>query len=232
MLKDKKTYGLVVVGRKRATIGYINGTRIHHLKDFSSGIPGKHGAGGQSQRRFERLIQEAELLFYRRIIEFMNHEFLRFESLEAIFIGGAGNSKKKFAIDKNIDYRLKSKIRDTIDLPYDGGYEGLRALVNKISNQITYIQYVKEKESVQEFLEELSKDRGLALYGYEEIKKALIGNNVRSLIYSEGFQIKDDFTSIAVKNGVQVKKISKETEEGEMICKSFGGIVALARYRM
>ena len=122
--------------------------------------------------------------------------------------------------------------RDTIDLPYDGGYEGLRALVNKVSNQITYIQYVKDKEIVQEFLEELSKDRGLALYGYEEIKKALIGNRVRTLIYSEEFQIKDNFIAIANKNGVQVKKISIESEEGEMICKSFGGIVALARYSM
>ena len=28
MLKDKVTYGLIVIGRKRATIGYVCGTQI------------------------------------------------------------------------------------------------------------------------------------------------------------------------------------------------------------
>ena len=53
---------------------------------------------------------------------------------------------------------------------------------------------------------------------------------VSLLISSEGFENINDFLSIALKNGVQVKIISKETEEGEMIYTSFGGIVALARY--
>jgi len=230
MLLVKDTYGLVVVGRKRANIGYIKGKQINIIKDFSSGIPSKHGAGGQSQSRFDRSIQEKEIRFYRKLIKHMNQEFLRFKNLKAIFVGGAGNSKKKFVKEKNIDYRLKPIIQDTIDLPYDGGYEGIRALVNRLSDQLTDLQYSRERIIVQKFLKELSLDRGLALYGYEEIKKALFANAVSKLIISEGFKNINDFLSIAHKNDVQVELVSKETEEGEMIYKSFGGIVAFARY--
>jgi peptide chain release factor subunit 1 len=230
MLLDKDTYGLVVVGRKRASIGYIKGTRIHIMKDFSSGIPSKQSAGGQSQSRFDRLLQEREIRFYRRLIKHVNQKFLRLKNLRAIFVGGAGNSKKKFVKDKNIDYRLKPIIKDTIDLPYDGGYEGIRALVNQLSDQLIDLQYIREQQIGQKFLKELSVDSGLAIYGYEEIKKALIANTVSKLIISEGFKNINDFLSITHKNGVQVEIISKETEEGEMIYKSFGGIVAFARY--
>ena len=230
MLLDKDTYGLVVVGRKRASIGYLKGKQIKIIKDFSSGIPSKHSAGGQSQRRFERLIQERETRFYRRLIKHVNQKFLQFKNLRAIFVGGAGNSKKKFVKDKNIDYRLKPIIQDTIDLPYDGGYEGIRALVNQLSDQLIDLQYSRERQIVQKFLLELSLDHGLAIYGYEEIKKALTANAINELIISEGFKNVNDFLSIAHKNGVHVEIISKETEAGEMIYKSFGGIVALARY--
>lgn len=230
MLLDKNAYGLVVVGRKRASIGYLKGKQINTIKHFSSSIPSKHSAGGYSQRRFERLIQEKEVKFYRKLIRYINQEFLRLNNLKAIFVGGAGNSKIKLVKDKNIDYRLKPIIQDTIDLPYDGGYEGIRSLVNRLSDQMTQLKYSKERQVVQEFLKELSLDSGLALYGYKETKKALITNSVKKLIIIDGFKNFNDFLFLAYKNGVQVERISKETEQGEII-KSFGSIVAIARYR-
>jgi len=229
MLKDRVTYGLVVIGRKRATIGYIRGSQIYILKECSSDVHSKQSAGGQSQRRFERLMQEGEKRFHRKVIKYVNQEFLQIENLAGIFIGGAGNSKKKFAQDKYIDYRLKPIIHDTIDLPYDGGYEGIRELTNKVSTQMVGIRYNLEKKLVQKFLEELSKDSGLAIYGFKEVRKALMNKAAKILIISEGLENTDDFISIANKNGIQVEMISKETEEGEMIYKSFGGIVALTR---
>lgn len=231
MLFDKDVYGLIVVGRKRAAFGSIKGRQLIIIQEFSSGIPSKHSAGGQSQRRFERIIQEKETKFYRSLITQMNQEFLKIDNLKAVFIGGAGNSKKIFVKDKNIDYRLKPLIQVPVDLPYDGGYEGLRALVNKLSNQLPKLQYQIERKIVQKFLKELSLDSGLAIYGYKEIQKALKAKVVNILIITEGFRNTNDFLSLANKYGVQVHIISKDTEEGEMIFKSFGGIVALARCR-
>jgi peptide chain release factor subunit 1 len=230
MLENNLTYGLIVIGGKRATIGYISGTKPHIIKNFNSGIPSKHRKGGQSNPKFDREHLIKVRRFIRRMINHVNKEFLKLENVKAIFIGGAGNLKKKFLKDKNIDYRIRPLFKTPVDLAYDGGYEGIRALLNKISDKITDLQFSKEKQLIQKFLNEVSTDSGLAIYGYEEVKQALIYNTVKILIISKGLENVNDFMPLANKNSVQVEIISKETEEGEMLYKAFGGIAAIARY--
>lgn len=213
-------------------MGYIRGTSIKIIKEFTSGVHSKHKAGGQSQARFERLMKEAEKRFYRRVAVYFNNEFVTMEKLQGIFVGGAGNSKLSFVSDKTIDYRLRPKILNTIDLPYDGGYEGIRALVNKTTNQMKEVRYIQEKNIVQKFMKELSKDTGLALYGHEEIKKALIHEAVNTLIIAGTSKKNTEIISEINDSKVKIEFISTETESGEMIHKSFGGIVAIARYKL
>ena len=128
MLQTKETYGLLVIGRKESAVGYITGKRVEIVRDFTSGVHGKHRAGGQSQKRFERQMEEAETRFYRRISEEVNKLFLSMEDLQGIFIGGPGPSKEKYVNDESLDYRLRDKILDVVDLGY-GGTEGIRALI-------------------------------------------------------------------------------------------------------
>ena len=118
MLQPKETFGLIVVGRKESAVGYIRGNHVAVVREFTSGIHGKHRAGGQSQKRYERLIEEGEKRFYRRISEEMNKIFLPIEDLSGIFIGGPGPSKEKFVNDESLDYRLREKIIDVVDLGY------------------------------------------------------------------------------------------------------------------
>ena len=81
MLKAKETYGLLVIGRKESAVGYVTGNHVEIVREFTSGIHGKHKAGGQSQKRFERLIEEGEKRFYRRISDEVNELFLKIEDL-------------------------------------------------------------------------------------------------------------------------------------------------------
>ena len=83
---------------------------------------------------------------------------------------------------------------------------------------------------VQKFLKELSKDSGLAIYGFTEVKKALMRSTAKILIISECLENPEELTSIANKNGIKVEVISNETEEGEMIYKAFGGVICIARH--
>jgi peptide chain release factor subunit 1 len=115
MLSPKETYGLIVVGRAEAAVGYIRGIQIEIIREYTSGIHGKFSAGGQSQRRFERLIEEGEKAFYRRISDDVNKIFIEMEDLRGIFVGGPGQSKDKFVSDESLDYRLRDKILDTVD---------------------------------------------------------------------------------------------------------------------
>src|SRR3989338_8961276 len=47
MTEVKEVYGLLVIERKEATIGLLEGTQIKVLQKMSSGVPGKIRAGGQ-----------------------------------------------------------------------------------------------------------------------------------------------------------------------------------------
>ncbi|MCK4479178.1 MAG: peptide chain release factor aRF-1, partial [Candidatus Lokiarchaeota archaeon] len=143
MLTPKETYGLLVIGRKESAVGYIKGNKVEIIREFTSGIHGKHRAGGQSQKRYERLIEEGEKLFYRRISYTVNELFLPMEDLQGIFIGGPGQSKEKFVSDESLDYRLREKILDVVDLGY-GGTEGIRVLIEKVKDQIKDVKYIRE----------------------------------------------------------------------------------------
>jgi len=282
MLKSKETYGLLVIGRKESAVGYITGNHVEIVRDFTSGIHGKHKAGGQSQKRYERLIEEGEKRFYRRISEEVNELFLKIEDLQGIFIGGPGPSKEKFVNDESLDYRLRDKILDVVDLGY-GGTEGIRALIEKIKTKISNVKFIREKEVVQGFLKEISNESGLVTYGLKEVEKALNMGAVKKLILSEKldiYQLKiecsncghkesriarelelnkvelsiqeescpkcssstynlvntvsiiEELGSIAETMNTDVILISPETEEGEMLYSTFGGIVAILRFKL
>jgi len=282
MLQTKETYGLIVVGRKEAAVGYLTGKHLKIVREFTSGVHGKHRAGGQSQKRFERQMEEAETRFYRRISEEVNKLFLNVEVLQGIFIGGPGPSKEKYVNDESLDYRLRDKILDVVDLGY-GGSEGIRALIEKIKDKIANVKYIKEKEVMQLFLNEISNDTGMATYGLEEVQKALTMGAVNKLILSEkldSFQVNIECTncnykesriareqelgkleiaiqeercpecdsnsfnvvkkvllieelgSIAETMGTEVIIISPDTEEGDMLYSTFGGIVAILRFKL
>jgi len=147
MLIPKETYGLLVIGRQKSAVGYVKGNHIEVVREFNSGIHSKHRASGQSQRRFERLMKEGEKQFYKRISEEINELFLSMEDLRGIFIGGPGPSKEKFVNDESLDYRLREKILDVVDLGY-GGIEGIRALIDKVKDKIYIldVKYIREKQ--------------------------------------------------------------------------------------
>ncbi|MFX1258656.1 MAG: peptide chain release factor aRF-1 [Promethearchaeota archaeon] len=282
MLSPKETYGLIVIGRKESAVGYIKGNHVEIVREFTSGIHGKHRAGGQSQRRFERVIEEGEKRFYRRISEEISKLFLSMEDLNGIFIGGPGPSKEKFVNDESLDYRLREKILDTVDIGY-GGVEGIRALIEKVKDKIENVKYIREKLIMQRFMKEISIDSGLAIYGLKEIQNALNYSAVDILIFSEkldSYKIKleclncgykesrtarehelknleatiqeescpkcnsntfniigknsliEELGEIAETTGTDVEIISSETEEGEMLYSTFGGIVAILRYKL
>ncbi|MFX1345389.1 MAG: peptide chain release factor aRF-1 [Promethearchaeota archaeon] len=282
MLTSTETYGLLVIGRKNSAVGYIKGNKVEVIKEFTSGIHSKHSAGGQSQRRFERLNQEAEIAFYRRISETVNEVFLQFEDLQGIFVGGPGPSKEKFVKDESLDYRLRDKIFDVVDIGY-GGVEGIRALIEKVKDQIENVKYIREKEAMQHFMKEISNETGLATYGLEEVQRALNYGAVDILLLSEKLDthkvklgcsncdyvenrtlseglltkfkgdiqeescpqcnsnsfkiiemnsIIEELGEIAESTGSDVEILSTETEEGEMLYSTFGGIAAILRYKI
>ncbi len=187
-LKEKETYGLIVMDRSAATFAFLKGKHLNVLKTIYSHIMGKHRAGGQSARRFERLIEEQAHNFMKEVGELGKKLFLEDleeEDLKAIIIGGPGSTKEDFYKGTYLDNRVKEKVVDLIDTGYTEE-EGIKELVERSANILQNLRYMEEKRIVQKFLEQLAKDTGYLTYGEREIREALQQGAVDTLILSEG----------------------------------------------
>jgi len=280
-LKEKETYGLLVIDSSASTFATLTGRRLEIQREITSGVPGKFRAGGQSARRFERQ-REAKLLdYFKRIGKHANEIFTPIEDLKGVIIGGPGLTKFDFEKRDFLHYTLKDKIVDTIDTSYVGE-QGVEEVVEKAPEILRRIRYVEEKKIIQNFLYQIGHDTGLATYGEKEVRRALEAGAVETLLLSEALdkvrvrvectacdytkeetlrertvlsfeqdiagqacpkcnapslqvaEVKDvieDFAELAEQVGTDVEIISVETEEGQMLQKSFGGMAAVLRFK-
>ena len=82
---------------------------------------------------------------------------MEFDDLKGIFVSGAGMTKAKFVKKGVLDYRLKDKVLDLIDVSYSGE-AGIRETVIKIQDKIQSLRYIQEKQVFNRFMENISKD--------------------------------------------------------------------------
>ena len=185
-LREKDVFGLLVLDRREATLGLLNGKRIEKLKKMTSGVPGKFRAGGQSARRFERLREAAAVEFFNRIGEAANKAFTQVADLKGILIGGPSPTKEDFVKGPYLSNEVKEKIVDLFDVSYTDE-DGLRELVNAASERLSDLSVMTEKRVVQEFLSEVVKE-GRAAYGLDEIIKMLDMGAVEKLLISQALK--------------------------------------------
>lgn len=185
MIEERETYGLAVVDRKEATIATLKGKKVNILTHLTSGVPGKHKAGGQSQRRFDRVIDLAAHEFKKRIGDHMNEDFLALkDDLKGVIVGGPGFTKEEFVKGDYLNYEIKDKIIATVDTSYTGEF-GIREVIDKSADILNDLDVMHEKKVVQKFLKELIKEKGLASYGEEEVRNNLVIGAVDTLLLSE-----------------------------------------------
>ena len=185
MIEERDVYGVAVIDRNEATYATLKGKKETILGHLTSGVPGKHKAGGQSQRRFDRVIEDEAREFLKRIAKRINDEFLPLkDDLKAVVIGGPGFTKNDLVDADYIQYEIKDKIIATVDTSYTGEF-GIREVINKSTDLLNELDVLHEKEIIQKFLGELRKDNGLYSYGEEEVRNNLIIGAVDTLLLSE-----------------------------------------------
>ena len=235
MLEHEAAYGLIIVERDQATIGLLKGTRIQVLEELEGFVPGKHHKGGQSQRRFDRLIEQAVDEFFKDVAEAAAKHFLPLIEkgvLKAIIVGGPGYAKKDFVESGYLDYRIKQKIVGQLfDVAYQGE-AGLRELVMKAENVLKEQQYTELVKALEEFKYHLAKDDGLAVYGDKEVKNALQMGALKFILIDENREDADEIAEEAQKYGTKVYFLPEDFPEAEWVRKTFGGLVGVLRYKL
>jgi peptide chain release factor subunit 1 len=280
-LKEKETYGIIVLDASGATYATLRGKRLDIVEKITSGVPGKFRAGGQSARRFDRQREAKMQEYLKRVGEHSNKTFLEIENLKGLILGGPGFTKYDFEKGNYLHYMLKEKILATIDTSYVGE-QGVEEVVEHSHEILRRIRYVEEKKIIQDFLLEIGHDTGLATYGEDEVRKYLKSGIVQTLLLSEDLdlvrvtvkcsscnyssretmkrykvleleqnisgsacpkcsvpslsvanvtELIDELAELAEETGADVEILSGETEEGQMLKNSFGGIAAVLRYK-
>jgi peptide chain release factor subunit 1 len=190
MVHEPDVWGLIVMDRAEVTIGLLRGKRVETLRNRQSLVPSKHGRGGQSAHRFERLIEHAAHEFFVKIAEMAAELFLpRKDTLKGILIGGPGATKEYFYKESYLQYELQQKVVQPL---FDTGYTdetGLKELVEKATHTLHGLDITEEKRIVQRLLAEIRKaEAGVAAYGEADVSRALEIGSVETLLVSEGLR--------------------------------------------
>ena len=186
MLIDRTSYGLFVIDQSEAAYGIASGKRLHCQEHITSLVPSKHGRGGQSAQRFERLIEEAAHKFFKKATERASNYWLpMLQNLKGVIIGGPGATKDFVAKNDYFHHEVKKLIAE----PYfDVGYSnesGLRELIQRAGSTMDQIELDIERTLVDEFLREVMKANPKATYGEVMIRSALEQGAVSTLLLSE-----------------------------------------------
>ena len=189
MLIDRTAYGLFVIDRSESAYGIASGKRMHCQEHITSQVPSKHGRGGQSAQRFERLIEEAAHNFFQKSAErACNYWLPQIENLEGIIVGGPG-ATKDFVVKKDyFHHEIKKLIREPL---FDVGYSnesGLRELIQRAGGLMDQIELDAERNLVDQFLREVMQNHPKATYGEAMVRSALGQGAVHTLLLSEALR--------------------------------------------
>ena len=232
MLEADEVYGLLVLDRKEATIGLLEGKQIKVLRKMTSGVPGKVRAGGQSSQRFHRITEGMAKEFFRRVAEAMKELFFDKPKLKGILIGGPIPTKEEFLEEGQLVTALKKKVIGVKDLGYADEY-GLRVLVQESKDVLKEQEITKEKKLLERFFNILGKTPKKVTYGIKNVKKGLKYGAVQVLILSKKVKKADikELKKLAEQIGAEVEIVSVDTSEGEQFL-NLSGVGAILRFEI
>ena len=184
MLGDKGLYGLVVLDRREANVGWLKGKRVEPVKSASSLVPGKQRKGGQSAQRFARLRLEAIDNFYQEVAGMANDLFVpKRHEMDGVLVGGPSPTKDEFLDGEYLHHEIGDIVLGKFDVSYTDE-SGLYDLVDAAEDVLAETEVMKDKSEMEEFFEQLH-DGGKATYGFGATRQNLVMGAVDRLLISE-----------------------------------------------
>jgi len=184
-LLTNEAYGIVVMDGRECTLAELKGTNTRILSRIRSMAHAKIRKGGQSARRFERLIEESIEYYYKHVGEHMDRYFVN--TVKGVIVGGPGPAKENFVKMSPFNYQIK--ILGVVDTGYTDEY-GIREVMAKSGDLISEQAAIKERVIIERFIKAVVSEAGLATYGEAEVRKAIESKQASQLLVSEGLTYK------------------------------------------
>ncbi|MFH1311018.1 MAG: peptide chain release factor aRF-1 [Nanoarchaeota archaeon] len=232
ILEVSEVFGLLVMDRKEATIGLLEGKRIEFLQKMTSGVPSKVRAGGQSSQRFHRITEGLTKEFYKRIANEMKEIFFNMPKLKGILVGGPIPTKDEFLDGEYLTTNLRQKVMGKIDVG-DSSESGLKELVEKSAGLLANHERTQEKKDIENFFQHLGKNPEKTILGEKETRRALQLGAVNILFLSAKLSkaLLKELKELADNIGSEIKIVSIDMTEGEQFY-NMSGIGAILRFRI
>jgi peptide chain release factor subunit 1 len=215
MLRNPRIAGFIALDSKEASFGLLNGELFKVVENITSGIAGKSGKGGQSQRRYERERDMELSFFFHRVAGHATEEFLENHKIMALIVGGPGTTKTNFVNGDYLHYELKDALLSIYDTQ-TAGKEGLNELLKKSSEALKNLCFPEEKVVMQRLLQELHKENGLVSYGLEAVLAAINKGAVEIALVIDDTEFSEIVLTCKV-CGLSKKKILKINNKPQTI---------------
>jgi len=193
-LRSHHPFGIVIMDGNGIHLYLLKGSTTLPLFHKDVSLPKKHGRGGQSQHRFERLRDEARLHYLRLASQACKKHFIDDKSclpcVEGIILAGHADFKNFLVKDKCFDPRLSPLVLGLFDIQY-GGKMGLYETLEKAEPLLANLHVVKEKQILARFFQQLAivgDDGGKMCFGLKDTLAACEIGAVEKLIVWEGLK--------------------------------------------
>ncbi|WEL22549.1 peptide chain release factor aRF-1 [Halorhabdus sp. BNX81] len=223
MLEDKGLFGLIVLDRREANVGWLRGKRVDPVKSASSLVPGKQRKGGQSAQRFARLRLEAIDNFYQEVAGMANDLFVpERHDLDGILVGGPSPTKDEFLDGDYLHHEIGDMVLGKFDVAYTDE-SGLHDLVDAAEDVLAEHEMLQDKQVMERFFKELH-DGDLATYGFDQTRQNLMMGSVEQLLISE--DLRKDAVTYECPNGHEEHElVDRSTETPAHTCTTCGETV-------
>ena len=218
--------GVVVLDGNGVLVGIADGTRRRVIKRLSVSLPQKHGRGGQSSVRFQRLAEEARAVYVTKCCELAVSSFMEAGQpiVEGIVVVGSGDLKVRFVAALPIPLRVI--VRAVQDVAY-GGDLGF-ALACVLAEQTMVSSRLQQERAAIESLETaIAKDQDLYALGADDVRAALAAGAAETVLVGPAYLTICDDARAA---GANVIEITDTTPEGTRFIAGLTGIAALLRW--
>ena len=223
MLADKGLYGLIVLDRREANVGWLRGKRVEPVKSATSLVPGKQRKGGQSAQRFARLRLEAIDNFYQEVAEMANELFVpERHDLDGVLVGGPSPTKDEFLDGDYLHHEVQDKVLGKFDVAYTDE-SGLYDLVDAAEDALADAEVMKDKAQMEEFFEKLHQG-DLSTYGFDQTRRNLVMGSVDRLLLSEDLR-KDVVTYECPEGHEEYELVDRRQDTPEHTCGQCGATV-------
>lgn len=182
-LADSDTWGFVIIDGQGASFHTLTGSVSETIYKWDNvSLPKKHGRGGQSKQRFERIREQKRGWFLGEVASMAEHHFLdhstTLPNVVGLIVGGCADLKNEF-VDV-LDQRLAKIVACTVDVQY-GGQAGFQQAVKLTEDKLSDLKFVREQKSVSKLFEHIAKN-GRYSIGIEDTVFALESGTVETLV--------------------------------------------------